>query len=125
MFAEVKQFQWTDVEDDTDAPELPTLLEMYVVSPGQAGVTRYEVAVTTIEELSQRMRNQPYVAGHGQVVVAEFDRRGIESFLRSSIAQISADSWEGLDAAISRFGRSEFAMTDTYWSPNPWEAPAT
>lgn len=125
MFAEVKQFQWTDLENDSVAPEFPTLLEMYVGAPGQAGITRYEVAVTTIEELSQRMENQPYVAGHGQVVVVEFDRRGIESFLRSSIAQISADSWEDLDAAIGRFGRSEFAMTDTYWSRNFWEAPAT
>lgn len=125
MFAEVKQFQWADVEDDTVAPEFPTLLEMYVTSPGQAGVIRYEVAVTTIEELSQRMKSQPYIAGHGQVVVASFDRRGIESFLRSSIAQISAESREDLDAALGRFGRSEFAMIDTYWSPNPWEVPAT
>ena len=55
MFAEVKQFQWTDIEDDTATPDFPTLLEMYVTSPGQTPVLRYEIAVTTIEELTQRI----------------------------------------------------------------------
>jgi hypothetical protein len=86
-------------------------------------VLRYEVAVTTIEELTQRMNSQPCIAGHGQVVVAEFDRHSIESFLRSAVAQVSAESWEELDIALGRFGRSEINMTDAYWSPDPWENP--
>lgn len=125
MFAEVKLFQWTDIEDDTVVPDFPTLLEMYVTSPGQATVLRYEVAVTTIEELTLRIDSQHRIAGHGQVIVAGFDSRAIESFLRSSVAQVSAESWEELDLALGRFGRSEFNMTDAYWSPDPWGDPAT
>ena len=96
MFAEVKQFQWTDIEDGTATPDFPTLLEMHVTSPGQTAVLRYEIAVTTTEELTQRMNFQPCIAGHGQVVVADFDRHSIESFLRSAVAQVSADSWRNL-----------------------------
>ncbi|MFE5840007.1 Imm8 family immunity protein [Arthrobacter sp. NPDC056493] len=107
----------------TLAPDFPTLLAMYVSSRGQAAVLRYEVAVTTIDELTLRMNFQPCVAGHGQVIVAKFDRRNIESFLRSAVAQVSAESWGELDLALERFGRSEFSMSDTYWSPDPWEAP--
>ena len=125
MFAEVKQFQWTDIEDDTATPDFPTLLEMYVTSPGQTVVMRYEIAVTTIEELAQRMNFQPCIAGHGQVVVAKFDRHSIDSFLRSAVAQVSAESWEELDLALGRFGRSKFNMTNAYWSPDPWEVPPT
>ncbi|MDQ0619196.1 hypothetical protein QFZ33_003220 [Arthrobacter globiformis] len=66
MFAEVKQFQWTDVEDDTVVPNFPTLLEMYVTSPGHIAVLRFEVAVTTIEELTQRLNFQSCISGHGQ-----------------------------------------------------------
>jgi Immunity protein 8 len=124
MFAEVKQFQWTDVGDDTAVPDFPTLLEMYVTSPGHAAVLRYEVAVTTIEELTQRMRFQPCIAGHGQVIVAKFDRHSIESFLRAAVAQVSAESWEELDLALGRLGRSELNMTDAYWLPDPWQGPA-
>ncbi|MCU1553209.1 MAG: hypothetical protein JWM13_695, partial [Arthrobacter sp.] len=88
MLAEVKQFQWTDIEDDVVVPDFPTLLEMFVTSPGHAAVLRYEVAVTTIEELTLRTDSQPCIAGHGQVIVAEFDRHVIESFLRSAVAQV-------------------------------------
>ncbi|RAM35645.1 Imm8 family immunity protein [Arthrobacter globiformis] len=123
MFAEVKHFQWTDVEDDTTAPDFPTLLEMYVTSPGHCAVLRYEVAVTTIEELTRRLNSHPCIAGHGQVVVARFDRQSVESFLRSAVAQVSADSWEELEHSLGRFGRSEFNMTGAYWSPDPWGAP--
>lgn len=106
MFAEVKQFQWTDVEDDTVVP-VPHLLEMFVTTPGQAGLTRHEVAVTTMEELSQRMKSQPYIAGHGQVVVARFDRRGIESFsdhrlLRSARSHGRTLMQHSVDSAGSR-----------------------
>lgn len=125
MFAEVKQFQWTDLEEDGAAPDFPTLLEMYVTSPGHSAVLRYEIAVTTVEELTRRLRFQPCVAGHGQVIVATFDRQHVESFLRSAVARVSADSWEELEYALGRFGRSEFNMTDSYWSPDPWEAPSS
>ncbi|MEV8147381.1 Imm8 family immunity protein [Arthrobacter sp. NPDC080073] len=94
-----------------------------MASPGRAAFLRYEVAVTTIEELTLRMNFQPCIAGYGQVVVAKFDRRNIESFLRSAVAQVSAESWGELDLALGCFGRSEFTMSDTYWSPDPWEAP--
>lgn len=124
MFAEVKQFKWLDIEDDTVVPDFPTLLAMYVTSPGRPSVLRYEVAVTTIEELTLRMKCHPCIAGHGQVIVAEFDRRNIESFLRSAVAQVSAETWGELDLALARFGKSEFefTITDTYWVPDPWGA---
>ncbi|MBT2550099.1 Imm8 family immunity protein [Arthrobacter sp. ISL-65] len=125
MFAEVKHFQWTDVVDDNVAPDFPTLLEMHVTSPGYAAVLRFEVAVTTIEELTQRLNFQSCISGHGQVVVAEFDRHRIESFLRSAVGQVSAETWEELEIALGRFGRSEFNMAGAYWSPDPWEAPGT
>ena len=98
---------------------------MYVASPGRPTVLRYEVAVTTIEELTLRMNFHPCMAGHGQVIVAEFDRGNIESFLRSAVAQVSAETWGELDLALSRFGRSEFefTVTETYWSPDPWDVP--
>jgi hypothetical protein len=124
MFAEVKQFQWTDIAEDTAAPDFPTLLEMYLTSPGHSAVLRYEIAVTTIEELTRRLEFHPCIAGYGQVIVAKFDRQSIESFLRSAVAQVSAESWEELEYAIGRFGRSEFNMTHSYWSPDPWEVPS-
>jgi hypothetical protein len=125
MFAEVRQFRWLDIEDDTVVPDFPTLLVMYVASPGRPTVLRYEVAVTTIEELTVRMNFHPCMAGHGQVIVAKFDRRNIESFLRSAVAQVSAETWGELDLALTRFGRSEFefTVTDTYWAPDPWDVP--
>ena len=94
---------------------------MYVSAEGRDEVVRYEVAVTTIEELSQRFTRSSCISGHGQIILRSFDTTAVESFLRTAVADTSADSWVELEAAISRFGRSEFDMSSDYWAPDPWQ----
>lgn len=114
----IKHFQWTDLGDRKVS--FPTLLEIYVASSDGDGMTRYEIAVTTLEEFSERLEVQKQIAGHGQLVVASFNPHDVETFLKKKIEESSADTWEELDFVIRRFGRSEFEMTDDYWSPPPW-----
>lgn len=120
MFAEVRTFSWPDLVSDAVEPALPTLLEMFVTSPGRTEMLRYEIAVTTVEELAARLESQPCIAGHGQVIIRKFDRKVVESHLRSAVARVSANSWPELDLALQRLGRSELDMDPNYWSPDPW-----
>lgn len=121
LSAFVQRFWWPDLGRDEGHTELPTLLEMYVTAKGRDEILRYEVAVTTIEELSQRFERETCISGHGQIIVRVFDIALVESFLRRAIAGVSADSWGELEAALGRFGRSEFDMVPGYWVPDPWD----
>ena len=120
MKASIENFHWPDVNKKKET-FFPTLMEVYVSISHPKQIIRYEIAVTTIVEMSARMKKDKIASGHGQIVVETFDTRQVEKFIKNEVGKLSGESFREVDLMLRRFGRCELDENLDYWSPSPWE----
>jgi hypothetical protein len=110
MRAEVKYFEWPDLErGDIAPPDLQSTLLVFAAGPLDApGEETFQLTVCTPHALADMVQRDGVVIGRHLMFVASLDTGKVEDTVRDRLRRIDADTWPELAAKIGRIGLWEF-----------------
>ncbi len=110
MRAEVKYFEWTDLErDGLDPTEVDTTLFVFAAGPsGEPGEEAFHATVCTPRGLEALVDRDGVVFGRHFVFVSSINTETVEAAIHDRLRRIDGDTWSQLAEKIGRLGFWEF-----------------
>lgn len=109
MRAEVRYFEWPDLERGVDATETTSTLMVFAAGPlGGPGEETFQATVCTPVGLSALVERDGVVAGRHFLFVERIVTAQVEDFVRDRLRRMDGESWPELAEKIGRLGLWEF-----------------
>jgi hypothetical protein len=108
--AEVKSFEWLDLERDPDSAtaEGSTLLTIVAGPAGEPGAETFQVTVCTSDSLAALVARDGVVDGRHFLFVESLNTSKVEAFILDRFRRLSGSTWADLAEKIARLGHWEF-----------------
>lgn len=122
MRAKLKELRSLELEESLaqyrpdDPSNFGTWARAMVGPENEDGAEAFDILICTPGWLKVQKGIENCRWGHPMLVVFHYDFGQIESFIKGTVEQCSADDWQGLVQKLSRFGAWEF---DNYQSNMP------
>jgi len=109
MRAEVRYFEWPDLERGADTLESASTLLVFAAGPlGGPGEETFQATVCTPAGLSELVERDGVVAGRHFLFVDAIVPGRVEEFVRDRVRRIDGDTWSELAEKIGRLAHWEF-----------------
>jgi hypothetical protein len=110
MRAEVKYFEWPDLESGITSPsDLKSTLLVFAAGPLDGpGAETFRVTVCTPEALAEMIQRDGIVIGRHLLFVASVNTSKVEETVRDRLRRIDGDTWPKLATKIGRIGLWEY-----------------
>src|SRR6266540_2414702 len=110
MRAEVKYFDWPDLETGKDpAARVQSTLLVFAAGPlHEPGEETFQLTVCTPEALAELVARDGIVIGRHFLFVETLDPQRVEDFVNDRLRRIDGDTWFDLASKIARIGLWEF-----------------
>jgi Immunity protein 8 len=109
MRAEVRYFEWPDLERGADPAEMTSTVMIFAAGPlGGQGEETFQATVCTATRLTELVERDGVVAGRHFLFVDAIARQRVEEFVRDRLRRIDGEAWTELAEKIGRIGFWEF-----------------
>ncbi len=109
MRAEVRYFEWPDLERGADPRETTSTLMVFAAGPlGGSGEETFQTTVCTPAGLSALVERDGVVAGRHFLFVDRIVTAQVEDFVRDRLRRMDGETWSELAGKIGRLGYWEF-----------------
>jgi hypothetical protein len=108
MRAEIRYFEWPDLERAKAGSSDVTLVVFAAGPIGSAGEETFQAQVCTPRGLLTLLERDGIVFGRHYIFVPSIDPERVETAVRDRLRRIDADSWQDLAEKIGRLGFWEF-----------------
>jgi hypothetical protein len=112
MKAELRRLHSPDVHDLTDwVPEqrdFAILVQAMVGPVGAIGEESFDIMVTTLSPLADRVHAEGVVNGLHTLIVDEYDFDALRLYIEKFVSSLEGGTWHDLATELSLLGRWEF-----------------
>jgi hypothetical protein len=109
MRAEIRYFEWPDLERATAGPPPEVTLLIFAAGPlGSAGEETFQAKVCTPRGLVTLLERDGIVFGRHYIFATSIDPKRVEAAVEARLRRLDGDSWSDLAEKIGRIGYWDF-----------------